>query len=141
MVTPAAPDADQLSVLLVPELMLIGSAVNDEIIGTAPVPAGEPDEVVEPQPASPAHARRTKVRSGTRRCLPEKFGPGKARRFPQNEFVEAIRNPKQTQSISHAAMVVALGGPSPMDRERQSADRGIRVIRRSTLVTVQLAGV
>jgi hypothetical protein len=91
-----APDAVQSSELLVPELMLIGVAVNDEIVGTAPVPAGEPDEVVEPQPASPAHARRTKVRSGTRRCLPEKFGPGKARRFPQNEFVEAICNPKQT---------------------------------------------
>jgi hypothetical protein len=93
MAMPAAPDADQLSVLLVPELMLVGSAVNDEIVGTAPVPAGEPGEVVEPQPASPAH-KRMRTRCGTRRCLPEKFGPGKPRRFPQNEFVEAIRNPK-----------------------------------------------
>jgi hypothetical protein len=46
----------------------------------------------------------------------------------------------KTQSISHADMAVALGGPSPMDRVRQSAKQGICVIRRSTVVRVQSAG-
>jgi hypothetical protein len=141
-----APDAVQFSALLVPGLMLGGSAVNDEIVGTTPAPEGEPDGVVEPQPANPAQTRRMRlmrikmIKTGTRRCLPEKSGPGKARRFLQNEVVEYIRNPKQTQSISHAAAVVALDGPSPMGRVRRSYDRGTGVIRRSTLVTAQSAG-
>ena len=142
MAMPAAPDTAQPSALLVPEPMLGGSAVNDEIVGTAPVPEGEPDGVVEPQPANPAQTRKMRIRikAGTRRCLPEKFVPGKPRRFLQNEVVEYIRNPKQTQSISHAPMAVALDGPSPMDHARRSHDRKTGVIRRSTLVTASSAG-
>ena len=138
---PVAPDAVQFSALLVPGPMLGGSAVNDEIVGTAPVAEGEPDEV-DPQPARPAQTRRmrTWIKPGTGRCFPEKFGPGKPCRFRQNELVESIPSPKQTQSISHAPRAVALDGPSPMDQARQSANRGVCVIRRSTLVTAQSDG-
>jgi len=45
----AAPATIQLSVLLVPELMLVGSAVKEAIVGAEPFPVGE---VVEPQPVS-----------------------------------------------------------------------------------------
>jgi hypothetical protein len=96
MAMPAAPDTAQPSALLVPEPMLGGSAVNDEIAGTAPPPEGEPDGVVEPQPASAAQTRRMRlmrmklIKTGTRRCLPEKFGPGKPRRLLRNENVKAI---------------------------------------------------
>jgi hypothetical protein len=63
MATLVAPAAAQLSVLLVPELMLIGSAAKEVIVGTEPFPEGEPDEVVAPQPASPtqAHSMRTRA--------------------------------------------------------------------------------
>ena len=83
MAMPVAPHAAQLSVLLLPELMLIGSASNEEIVGAASVPGGEPDEVVEPQPAKTAQAVRIGIRmrkgTGTRRCLPNKFSPRKPR--------------------------------------------------------------
>ena len=53
-----APDAAQLSVLLVPELTLVGFAVKVEIIGTTLVPEGEVDELFEPQPTSPPQVSR-----------------------------------------------------------------------------------
>lgn len=91
-----APDAVQFSALLAAEFMLGGSAVNDEIVGAAPAPEGKPARVVEPQPASAAQTRRMRlmrmklIKTGTRRCLPEKFGPGKPRRLLRNENVKAI---------------------------------------------------
>ncbi|MFZ0963991.1 MAG: hypothetical protein WAO35_24260 [Terriglobia bacterium] len=48
----AAPATVQLSVLLVPEFMLVGSAVKEVMVGAEPLPLGEVGEVVEPQPAS-----------------------------------------------------------------------------------------
>jgi hypothetical protein len=68
-----APVAAHVIVLLVPEAMLVGSAVKEEIVGTAPVPEGELEEVFEPQPTSPAHASR--IRAGARRSGPKKFIP------------------------------------------------------------------
>jgi len=58
-----APAAAQLSVLPVPELMLVGSAVKEVIVGTEPFPEGEPDEVVAPQPASPTQANSMRTRA------------------------------------------------------------------------------
>ena len=48
MATLVAPAATQLSVLLVPELMLVGLAVKEVIVGPESFPEGEPDEDVEP---------------------------------------------------------------------------------------------
>jgi hypothetical protein len=44
-------------VLLVPEFMLVGSAVKEVIVGAEPFPEGEFDEVA-PQPASPTQANK-----------------------------------------------------------------------------------
>jgi hypothetical protein len=62
MVRLAAPVVVQLSVLLVPEFTLVGFAVKEVIAGTEPFSEGELDEVVEPQPASPAQANRIIVK-------------------------------------------------------------------------------
>jgi len=51
----AAPVTIQLSVLLVPELMLGGSAVKEAITGGDPFPLGEVDE---PQPVSSTQINR-----------------------------------------------------------------------------------
>jgi hypothetical protein len=51
----AAPVTIQLSVLLVPELMLVGSAVKEAIVGGDPFPVGK---VVEPQPVSSTQISR-----------------------------------------------------------------------------------
>ena len=66
MVIVVDPLAAQFSVLLAPELMLVGFAVNEVIEGADPDP--EPDPVPEsaalpvpPQPARPAHASRTRT--------------------------------------------------------------------------------
>jgi hypothetical protein len=56
--TLVAPLAAQLSVLLVPEVMLAGFAVNEVIVGTEPFPVGEFVELTDPQPDSPRYASR-----------------------------------------------------------------------------------
>jgi hypothetical protein len=68
-----APAAVQLSVLLAPEFMVVGSAVKAVIVGPESFPEGELDEVVEPpQPASPTQANR--IRSSAQRSSPEELG-------------------------------------------------------------------
>jgi hypothetical protein len=56
----AAPDTIQLSVLLVPELMLAGSAVKEAIVGADTFSVGE---VVEPQPVSSTQINTIIMRS------------------------------------------------------------------------------
>jgi hypothetical protein len=57
-----APAAAQLSVLLVPELMLVGLAVKEVIVGPESFPGGELDEGAEPpQPDSPTQANRIRT--------------------------------------------------------------------------------
>jgi hypothetical protein len=106
-----APDAAQLSVLLVPESMLVGSAAKDVIVGTELFSEAEPDEFVEPQATSPAQANRISTSEQT--FSPEKSRPGKLRSFRQDELVESMCDPKQTQSMAHVVAAVALRGPSP----------------------------
>jgi hypothetical protein len=50
-----APATIQLRVLLVPEFMLVGSAVKEAIVGAEPFIVGE---VVEPQPVSSTQINR-----------------------------------------------------------------------------------
>jgi hypothetical protein len=68
-----APAAAQLSVLIVPEFMLVGFAAKDVIVGAEPFPAGELDEVVAPQPARPTQANR--VNPVAQRASPEELSP------------------------------------------------------------------
>jgi hypothetical protein len=125
-----ASSAAQLSVLLVPELMPVGSAVKEVMVGTEPFPGGALDEVAAPQPARAAQANRT--RASEQRSGPEEWSPGKLR-FLEAESVESIRDPKQIQSIAHRAPAVALGGPSPLGPPALCVHRVLGVIRRSTV--------
>jgi len=56
LVAPAA----QLTVLLLPAFMLVGSAVKEVIVGTEPLPEDE-FEAVDPQPMSPNNANRMRT--------------------------------------------------------------------------------
>jgi hypothetical protein len=106
-----APADAQLSVLVAPEFMLVGSAVKEVIVGTDPFPEDALDGVIEPQSASPTQAIRIKTSEQT--SSPEESRSGEPCRFQQNELVESMRDLKQTQSIAHAVVAVALRGPSP----------------------------
>jgi hypothetical protein len=75
-----APSAAQLSVLLVPEFMLVGSAVKEVIAGPEPFPGGEIDEL-EPQPTSPTQAKRIIMRTSAQRSCPEELSPMELRLF------------------------------------------------------------
>ena len=130
MATLVASAAAQLSVLLAPEPMLAGSAVKEVIVGTEPLPGGVLDEVIDPQPASPAQANR--MRTSEQRSSPGKWSPGELRVL-QDESVESVRNPKQTQSIAHRVLAVALRGPSPLGPPAAFVHQVLRVIRRSTV--------
>jgi hypothetical protein len=65
-----APADVQLSALLVLELMLVGFAVKEVIVGTEPVPEAELDELV-PQPTSPTQTAR--IRTNSQRSSPEEL--------------------------------------------------------------------
>ncbi len=90
MVIPAAPTASQLSVLLVPEFMLVGFAVKEMMVGKEPFPETEFDELIEPQPASPAQTNRAIMNASAQRCSSEKLVPRKPRTFRQNEVAESM---------------------------------------------------
>jgi hypothetical protein len=66
----AAPVAAQVSVLLVPEFMVVGFAAKEVIWGTGPFPEVELG-VVAPQPASPAQAHRMRITTSVRGVSPE----------------------------------------------------------------------
>ena len=78
-----APVAAQLSVLLAPEFMLVGFAVNEVIVGTEPFPEDE----LTPQPASATQANRRRTSARSR---PEELIPRALSLFLQNELVESI---------------------------------------------------
>jgi len=67
-----APADAQLSVLLVPEFMLVGFAVKEVIVGAEPFPEDELDELV-PQPSSPTQTAR--IRTREQRCTAEELSP------------------------------------------------------------------
>ena len=85
-----APPAAQISVLLVPEFMLVGSAVKEVMAGAEPFAEGELDEGIELQPASPKQANR--MRTSARGSSPEELSPRELSLFLQNELVKAMRN-------------------------------------------------
>jgi hypothetical protein len=67
-----APVAAQLNVLLDPEFMLVGFAVNEVIVGTEPCPEVE-FEAVPPHPTSPIQAKRRIMRTSGQRFSPEEL--------------------------------------------------------------------
>ena len=99
-----ASAAAQLSVLLVPEFTLAGSAVKEVIVGTEPFPGGELDEV-EPQPASPTQANRIRMRASAQRYSPEELSPRALSLFLQNELVESMRTP--LVAVGYTGLVIA----------------------------------
>jgi hypothetical protein len=84
-----APAAAQLSVLLVPEFMLVGFAVKDVIVGTEPFPEDELNELADEQPAKQVSS----VRTNAQRSSPEGVSLRELSLFPQNELGESMRNP------------------------------------------------
>jgi hypothetical protein len=65
-----APVTDQLSVLLAPEMIVVGLAVKELTTGAEPVAEDEPEGIVEPQPSAPMQVGMTKTsehRSSARR--------------------------------------------------------------------------
>ena len=80
-----APVAAQLTVLLVPEFMLVGSAVKEVMAGAEPFPEDE----VEPQAASPIQA--DKMRISLQIFSPEELIRRELSLLLQNELVESMR--------------------------------------------------
>ncbi|MGA7400196.1 MAG: hypothetical protein WBW38_09245 [Candidatus Sulfotelmatobacter sp.] len=85
--------AAQLSVLLVPEVTLVGFAVKEVIAGAVLFAEGELDEVVEPQPASPAQANRMIVKHSGLRPNPEDLSRRERNQFLPDEQVESTPTP------------------------------------------------
>jgi hypothetical protein len=65
-----APVAAQLNVLLAPELMLVGSAVKEVIVGAEPFPEDELG-AVDPHPANPMQINRIIMRTSVPGSSPE----------------------------------------------------------------------
>jgi hypothetical protein len=123
-----APAVAQLSVLLAPEFMPVGLAAKELIVGSERI-AG--DEFEEPQSTSPRQAKRMRINA--QRFDREELSSRQLNLFRPNELVESMRNPKQTQSIAHAGVPVALRGPSPLDHLCRFISQFICVIRHSTI--------
>jgi hypothetical protein len=87
----AAPLVDQLSVLLEPEFMLSGRAVNELIVGAEPFPGGIIGEIEVLHPASKVQANRT--RTCALRSNPKNLISGELGLLPQEELAEEIRLP------------------------------------------------
>jgi hypothetical protein len=86
-----APVVVQLSVLLVPELMVVSAAVKDVIAGAEPGPEPEFDIVNELQPASPTKANR--ISANARRSNPEAWNPRELSPVLRNEPAESMHSP------------------------------------------------
>jgi hypothetical protein len=100
--TLVAPVADQLSVLLEPELMLVGLAAKDVIAGAEPFPGGELVEIPKPQPARPTQANRMRTSAQSSSC--EKLDFRERSFFLQNESWERIHDPFAT--VVHTSLVI-----------------------------------
>jgi hypothetical protein len=99
---PVAPAAAQLSVLVVPEFMLVGFAAKDVIVGAEPFSVGELDEVAAPQPARPTEKNCVKTRA--QRPSPEELSSREQSLFLPIECGEPIGNPFGT--AGHTSLVV-----------------------------------
>src|SRR5208282_3464059 len=85
----AAPPVAQLSVLLVPAFTLVGSAAKEVIVGVDPFCE---DELIEPQPTSPAQPNKTIMKSA-RRPRPKELPARQPKLFLQKKSVASMRDP------------------------------------------------
>ena len=86
-----APVVSQLSVLLVPEFMLVGVAVKEVIAGPESVPENEFDCIAGLQPASPTQADR--ISTIAQGSSPEARSLRMLSPILQNEPAESTRSP------------------------------------------------
>ena len=93
-----APLVTQLSVLLEPELMLSGSAVNEVMVGAEPFPWDGIDGVVEPQPAS--NAKTNRMRMLALRSRPKDLSSGELGLLLQEDLIEPIKVSLQLGELS-----------------------------------------
>jgi hypothetical protein len=98
-----APVVAQVSVLLVPELMLVGFAVKDVIAGAEPFPEGGPEELAKPQPAKPSRTNR--VRISAQSSSQGELRPRERDSFLQNELEESIGN--SSAAVGHNILVIS----------------------------------
>lgn len=131
MATLVAAVVAQLSVLLEPEVIVVGRAINEVIVGTEGFPEDEPDDVIAPHPASPRQASKKRTRA--QRLRAEELNPRELRLLRQDELVESMRGPRQTQSMAHDVVAVVPRGRCPLGHPRPFISRIVRVIRRSTI--------
>lgn len=81
----------QLSVLLVPEFMLVGAAVKEVIAGAEFAPEDEFDCIAGLQPASPTQTNR--ISTIAQASSPEARSPRVLSSILQNEPLESTRSP------------------------------------------------
>jgi hypothetical protein len=93
-----APLVAQLSVLVEPELMLSGLAVNEVMVGTEPFPGDGIDGVVEPQPAS--KEKTNNMRMFALRSRPKDLNSGELGLLLQEDLVEPIKVSLQLGELS-----------------------------------------
>jgi hypothetical protein len=100
-----APGAAQCSVLLAPELMLVGLAAKAVTVGNEPFADGELGAVPEPHPVRPAHHQRSSAmaQNGSAEA-PRTAGPIV---FLRNQLRESMGTPLAT--VGYSSLVIAMG--------------------------------
>ena len=88
MATLVAPVVAQLSVLLTPELMVVGLALKDVIAGMDPFPEDVLDDVPAAQPDR--MAQTTKVNDSAHNSSPKELTPREPGFFLENDLEESI---------------------------------------------------
>lgn len=86
-----APAAAQLNLLLVPEVILAGTAAKDVIAGPVPFPEGEVDKPEAAQPARVTNANRAIISAP--RSSPEVLRSRDLSLLRENELGESMRDP------------------------------------------------
>ena len=94
----SAPLVDQLNMLLEPEFMLSGPAVNELIVGAEPFPGVVIGEIDELQPASKAQANR--MTTSALRSSPKDLISGELGLLLQEDLVEPIKVSLQFGELS-----------------------------------------
>jgi hypothetical protein len=122
-----APVAAQLSLLLVPALMLAGTATKDVIAGTVTFPVELPDEPTEPQPTRPTQTYI--VRTMAQRGSPESWSPRKLSSFPKNDLGKPMRRPSVV--AGHTSLISRDSGAYWPQVQKQTAGPRLTTARNS----------
>jgi hypothetical protein len=98
-----APVVSQLSVLLAPELMLVGAAEKEVISGAEPGPEDEFDCIAESQPAGPTQANT--ISTNTQGSSPAARSPRVPSSILRNDPAESMRSPLRVVDDTILAML------------------------------------